>query len=328
MLVLSGVASAINYIQSLAGDPGVRLFISDCDPYCPGLYVPGVIPVPLPPARAGGAYRSALAEAIERHGIEALIPTSDYDVEAVIQWVEEGWRPPVKLFSPPFEAYGRLGDKGRLARHLSDKFPKNLPRSFGADSDPGSLPYPVVVKPSNMSGGKGVAICRTREDFLSARARLRQAYGQALLVQEYIPGGTYVLTMVYGHGGELVAAVGMRSRLTFFTWGGGGIAGEVVDEPGLAELAQAMVAESGGWRGPINLEFKRHESTERFMLMEANCRLNGYSYLTTMNGINLPRIVLETLLGWPTSQPAPPSEAERCNFLIGYRETPVDGFLA
>ena len=44
VLVLSGTASAINYIKSFAGDPDIRLHVTDADPYCPGLYAPSVTP--------------------------------------------------------------------------------------------------------------------------------------------------------------------------------------------------------------------------------------------------------------------------------------------
>jgi biotin carboxylase len=102
----------------------------------------------------------------------------------------------------------------------------------------------------------------------------------------------------------------------------------MVDEPELTNLAQALVAEAGGWHGPINLEFRRHQSTGHFYLMEANCRLNGYSYLTTMNGINLPRITLDALLGREVQAQILPPPENRRTFVIGYRETVVKDFLA
>lgn len=327
LLVLSGVASAINYIQSLAGASDIRLFVSDSDPYCPGLYVPGVTPVPLPRARADN-YREELAAALSRHAIDALIPTSDYDVEAVVRWQNDGWDPPVLMFRPPFAAYARLGYKDRLAAHLAARFPEAIPRSAAVARAAQELDFPFVLKPANLSGGKGVSICRGPGDFAAARERLLLRYGEPLLAQQYIPGATYVLTLVYGHDGQVAASVGMRSRLTFFTWGGGGMAGELADEPELDALARALVAEAGGWRGPINLEFRRHPDTGRFFLMEANCRLNGYSYLTTMNGINLPRITVDALCGRRVAPPSPPPPEERSNFCIGYRETPVEAFLA
>ena len=60
--------------------------------------------------------------------------------------------------------------------------------------------------------------------------------------------------------------------------------------------------------------------------MEANCRLNGYSYLTTMNGICLPRIVLALLTGEPLPDAAP-AEEWRKDFVLGYRETLVDRWV-
>ena len=55
VLVLSGTASAINFINSFAGDPEVRLHITDANPYCPGLYAAGIVAHQLPRARTPAA---------------------------------------------------------------------------------------------------------------------------------------------------------------------------------------------------------------------------------------------------------------------------------
>jgi predicted ATP-grasp superfamily ATP-dependent carboligase len=112
----------------------------------------------------------------------------------------------------------------------------------------------------------------------------------------------------------------MRSTRTFFTWGGGGCAGEMVDEPELLRLADDVVAACGGWRGAINFEWRRHPESGAFYLMEANCRLNGYSYLTTMNGVPFPRIVLALLTGRELPPISTPSE-RNTKFVLGFRET-------
>jgi biotin carboxylase len=184
----------------------------------------------------------------------------------------------------------------------------------------------VVVKPTGESGGKGVTIVRHRDDLAAAVARIRGLFGDQFVVQQFIPGRTYVETMVYDQGGGLAIAVGMRSHLTFFTWGGGGCAGEMVDEPELHRLSAEVVAACGGWRGPINFEWRRHAETGAFYLMEANCRLNGYSYLTTMNGVELPRIVLALLTGEALPVVSAPAERRR-NFILGFRETAVDNWV-
>lgn len=123
------------------------------------------------------------------------------------------------------------------------------------------------------------------------------------------------------HDRGVVAAVGMRSTRTFFTWGGGGSAGELVDEPELLRLSERVLDVCGGWSGPINLEWRRRPDTGAFYLMEVNCRLNGYGYLATMNGIDLPKITLATLLG--TDVPQAVLKKPFRNFVLGYRETAV-----
>lgn len=325
LLVLSANASAINYVQSLGADPAVDLHVTDSDRFSPGLYGSGITAHSLPAARETARYRAALDRIIAENQIEALIPTSDYDVEGVVAYLHDGWQPPVTLFRPTFESFENLNDTSKLAGILDRTLPHLRPLTLSGDEDLHGLSLPVVLKPLNLSGGKGVEIVASREDLAAAIRRMETQYGRNFVAQEFIPGRTYVSTLVYDHQGAMVTAVAMRSTMTFFTWGGGGIAGEMVDEPGLTAIAQQVVEACGGWRGPINLEWRRHPDNARFYLMEANCRLNGYSYLTTMNGINLPKIALATLLGKPvpTFVPAKPSR----NFVIGYREMPVESWV-
>ncbi|MBF0613511.1 MAG: hypothetical protein HQL55_20555 [Magnetococcales bacterium] len=92
------------------------------------------------------------------------------------------------------------------------------------------------------------------------------------------------------------------------------------DDQGLLTLAREIIYRAGGWRGPINLEFRRQTGSGRYYLMEGNCRLNGYSYLTTMNNVPLPRLVVDLLTGAPTPSIVLPPPAERVPFVLGFRE--------
>jgi len=326
VMVLSGTASAINYIKSYAGDPDIRLHITDANPYCPGLYAPGVTPHLLPRARDTASYRAALDRLLAEHPIDVLIPTSDYDVEGVVHYLKDGWAPKVAMFRPPFEAFRVLSHKGRLMAHLAERLPSVVPRTWTNVETAQDLAFPVVVKPTGESGGKGVTIVRHSDELAASVARIRARYADQFVLQQFIPGRTYVATMVYDQERRLTIGVAMRSHLTFFTWGGGGCAGEMVDEPELVRLTAEVVKTSGGWCGPINFEWRRHAETGAYYLMEANCRLNGYSYLTTMNGVCLPRAVLALLTGEPLPAVTAPAERRR-NFVLGFRETVVDRWV-
>jgi predicted ATP-grasp superfamily ATP-dependent carboligase len=323
VLVLSGTAAAINYINSLAKDAAIRLHVTDSNRYCPGLYAPGVISHWVPRARDTERYRAALDRIIADEAIEVLIPTSDYDVEGVTQYQHDGWSPKLAMFRPPFEAFNLLSHKQRLMTRLSTTLPDVVPVTVRDELEAAALTMPVVVKPIGESGGKGVSIVSNRNDLPAAVRRIRGLFEDRFVIQQFIPGRTYVATLVYDTAGELVIGVGMRSTRTFFTWGGGGCAGEMVDEPEMVRLSDAVVQACGGWCGPINFEWRRHSETGGWYLMEANCRLNGYSYLTTMNGVCLPRIVLALLTGERLPAVSKPAERTR-NFTIGFRETVID----
>jgi predicted ATP-grasp superfamily ATP-dependent carboligase len=319
VLILSAAASAINCIKSLTRDAALRVFVTDSSRHACGLYLDGVTPLVIPRARDLDGYRAALDDIIRRHAIDVMLPTSDRDVEGVLSLLQAGWRPGTKLFHPPSPAFRILGYKNRLMEHLAgSEIP--IPRSYAYGDDHG---FPVVVKPVSEGGTKGVTIAGDRLQLESAVTQLRQTYGNDFVIQEYIPGGTgsiHMVTMLYDHSGELVSAVVMRSSLTFMTWGGGGNAGAIVDEPEPVRLAQSAVKLAGGWHGPVCLEFKQHAGNRRFYLMEANCRLNGYSYLTTMNGIDFPRAIVDLLVYERTERlPRSPQSGEK-NFILGFRE--------
>ncbi|MEW6470018.1 MAG: ATP-grasp domain-containing protein [Bacteroidota bacterium] len=319
VLILSATASAINYKNSLAGDSRYRLFMTDVSPYAAGFYDERIIPLLIPRARDNENYRKALETIIEQYKIDILIPTSDHDMEGVAFLLKQGWNPPVSMFRFDPEKFSLYTHKSKLARALEVSGFDSI-RSF-SESD--SIEFPVVVKPSREGGSKGVWIVDNQSDYEQKISLIRKQYGKDLVIQEYIPGGTgsiYVVLLLYGQDKRLYGEVVTQSSLTYMTWGGGGNAGNIVENPDLLDHAKKILGRLGGWQGPINMEFKRHAGNGRYYLMEINCRLNGYSYLNSMNGLNFPKAALELLEKGTTSFITSRSLKERKNFVIGYRE--------
>ena len=327
VLVLSATASAINYQKALAGRPDINLFLSDASPYAAGLYGPGVTPVLLPRARDLDRYRAALERVLAQHQIDLLIPTSDHDMEGTMELRQRGWNPAARMFQPNYEVYRTLTHKARLMDALQTRG-LEVPRTY---AHPDEARFPAVVKPAREGGSKGVWIVHNRQELNDRLALVSNSYQGEVVLQEFIPGTTgsiYVALLLYGQDGRVYGEVGSHSHLTFMTWGGGGNAGVVVREPELLKQAKAIIAALGGWAGPVNLEFKRHQNNGRFYLMEVNCRLNGYSYLTTMNGLNFPSAVVDLLKdGYTTYISLPPNQPPR-NFVVGFRELPVKEWCA
>lgn len=327
LLVLSATASGINYRNSLAGRADVELYMTDASRFAAGLYAPHVRPLLVPRASQLESYRAALDRIIGEHQIDALVPTSDADVDGVMELLHRGWDPPVRMFRPDYETFRVMQNKSRLMEALKGRG-FDIPETYAAAD---AVRFPAVVKPVALGGSKGVWIVQDARELEDRVNAVRSLYRTDVLIQEYIPGGIgsiHVALLLYDDAGELRGEMGAHSHLTFMTWGGGGNAGIVVDQPELLERARAIVESLGGWRGPINLEFKRDERTGSFRLMEVNCRLNGYSYLGTMNGLNFPSAVVDLLQTGSTQFLTMDWKQPPRNFLIAFREKPVKGWLA
>jgi hypothetical protein len=325
-LVLSATASAINFKNSLRADPKVRLFLTDRSKFASGLYGEGVVPFVIPPARDLDRYQAALDRIIAEHSIAAMVPSSDHDMEGVMELLRRGWNPPVKMFRPDYDVYRTLSHKGRLINYLR-RIGFNVPRVYNHIDE---VKYPVVIKPSREGGSKGVWIATSERELIAYRAAVERLYGSEIVIQQFIPGGPgtiYIALLLYGQDGNLYGEVASHSHLTFMTWGGGGNAGIVVYEPKLLEEAKRIVEAAGGWKGPINLEFKKHSETGHFYLMEANCRLNGYSYLTTMNGLNFPRAIVDLLFYGTTDFLSLHPSQKLLNFIMSFREKTIDTWI-
>jgi predicted ATP-grasp superfamily ATP-dependent carboligase len=322
VLVLSATASSINVLLSLKDIPSLKLFVTDADPYAAGLYYTFITPFVVPRAHDLEEYHKALEHILTEYKIDILLPSSDHDMEGVMELINRGWRPNVKMFRPDYKIYRTLSDKLALNLELSKKG-FLVPKIFSGDV---SLQFPVVVKPTREGGGKGVYIVNNDRELSLKLAEIRARFGDSYVIQEYIPGGVgsiYMAVLVYDQGGKIHGESVTQSHHTFYTWGAGGTAGTIVHEPGVAELAQNMIASLGGWVGPINLEFKKHAKNRHFYLMEANCRLNGYSYLNTMNGLNFPKAMYELLVKGTTSPLSSTQVAQPMNFVYGLREKPI-----
>jgi carbamoylphosphate synthase large subunit len=101
----------------------------------------------------------------------------------------------------------------------------------------------------------------------------------------------------------------------------------MVFEPAMIDAAAAIVDACGGWRGPINFEFRRHAGNKRDYVMEANCRLNGYSYLSTMNGFDVPRAMVSLLTDREGALPTQNDVVCNRTFILGCREQLVEEWV-
>jgi len=115
-----------------------------------------------------------------------------------------------------------------------------------------------------------------------------------VLLQEYLPGEEYSVDIYVRGDGRVIAAV-PRARMKVDS--GIAIASRTVDIPEVIQSA-IRTAEIIGIRGIANVQVKR-AADGLFKLLEVNPRYPGTLPLTTAAGIDMPKLMVDELMGKP-----------------------------
>jgi carbamoyl-phosphate synthase large subunit len=166
--------------------------------------------------------------------------------------------------------------------------------------------HPVVFKLSRGTAARGLAIVRQGASIFDsvhqtsgppcmspdelAQSLVRMQWQQGMLC-EYLPGDEYSVDVLSWCGESLVSVVRQR----YASVGGLALQAEVVDDPEVRELAEAVVR-------VLNLSYTSNVQVRRNArgtpcLMEVNPRIPGTIGLTVEAGVNMPALALELALG-------------------------------
>ncbi len=215
-----------------------------------------------------------------------------------------------RLTTPDWEAVRSATDK-RVAYKAAAEVGVPVPRTWcpgGLEELPSlDVPLPAIVKPARSAALQSAARlkalpARTRDELAAAYQRAEQLVGgEALMVQELIPGGgaAQLSAALLCRGGEvLVAMTARRSRQYPVDFGLGSTFVEAVDVPELHPLAAALVRRLG-LSGMVEVEFKRDARDGRCKLLDVNVRAWGWHGLCRACGIDFPYLQYCETLGRP-----------------------------
>lgn len=133
-----------------------------------------------------------------RRGVDAVVAVDD---RGIVVAAEAGARLGFP-HSPP-DAVAATRDKAEMRRRLAAaEVPQ--PR-FGTTA--AEVGFPLVVKPTGLSGSQGVIRCDTPAELDAARARIAGFWDGPLIVEEYIPGVEVALEGLLRDGALEVLAV-------------------------------------------------------------------------------------------------------------------------
>ncbi|VEI13004.1 ATP-grasp domain-containing protein [Trueperella bialowiezensis] len=220
--------------------------------------------VAVPPARHKN-FISFINELVDTEGIDAVIPTVQEELPvfaAATMFV------PVLISEPNAVA---IADDKWLTYHALNRAGVSVPRS----TTPGALDTRtlgwlgdrVISKPRRSRGGRGVIVHE------NPRADELATLPEDSIIQEFAPGEEYAPNVFVSN--ERTECVVLRKTALAYGHHGNAVATEVVDEPGIAQLA-IDAARALNLRGPVDVDIRRRRDGTPVVL-EINARFGANS---------------------------------------------------
>lgn len=285
-------------LRSLDAVGRYRLVGVENDSLASGLYADAIEGRYCVPRGDAATYVERLLEIVEAARADVLWPCADLEVLRVTENRTMFEALGVTPLVSPVESVRAALDKPAMTAKLA-VIGVPVPATFSLDERVDEFPFPVIVRPRIMSGGKDVHFF---DDEVTLR-RFRDEIGEQasdFFVQEKLAvqtGHMHMAQAIFDREGHMVAFFMSRSIRTLYPWGGPGLGGVPVRTARLRELAHKVFEATGPWFGPINVEFLYVPARNDFYFVEINPRYWGYSYLATAAGINFPDISVRLALG-------------------------------
>lgn len=209
------------------------------------------------------------------------------------------FEPAIKLAAPSTKSVQLVTPKHCLAE-LARAHDLNIPETWRPESADAlrklapKLSFPVIVKPVDGAGGRGVSCVSTIEDAVADTEAL--GFENPPLVQECIAGEDYCVA-VLAKAGALNAIMAYKNISTFPREAGAGAVRETVDaEPFRAEAEKLAAATK--WDGVAQLDFRwSGDEADAPKLIEVNARFWAGIFHSVASGVDFPWLLYLQTIG-------------------------------
>ncbi len=307
----AGGPAGMGTIRSLLRIRDIRVVAADMNSLAPGLYWAHE-KIVLPSANDRG-FLLALLNACTRFKVDVLFPTVDEEI-AILAKNQQRLRGKVRFLIGNKDSIEACNDKLRTyiwlkkaeipvveTRQLSDE------ASLYDAAD--EIGFPVVLKPRASRGGRGLYICRNRQQLLAAFNKLKaclpfsDAYvgvkeATDIILQEFLPGTEYDTIVQLGRDWKPLACVPMRAD----TWNVQEHRRKIVTER-VQEVEDLSIRTVQCLRlsSPVDVELAK-DKDNLYKILDVNPRVGGDVDLSTAAGCNIPHMYVRLAMGQKTKQ--------------------------
>jgi len=209
------------------------------------------------------------------------------------------FEPAIKLAAPPISCIEMVTPKDRLAA-LAARRRIAAPKTFQPASldalrkQAPQLEYPLIVKPVDGAGGRGVSCAHTPTALLEQAMAL--GFDPPPLVQDCVEGEDYCVPLL-ARAGKVKAIMAYRNVTTFPREAGAGAVRETVDAEPFRHTAEKLVAATE-WDGIAQLDFRWSGGPQDApQLIEVNARFWAGIFHSIESGVDFPWLLYRQTVG-------------------------------
>ncbi|UJS20475.1 MAG: ATP-grasp domain-containing protein [Candidatus Brocadia sp.] len=176
--------------------------------------------------------------------------------------------------------------------------------------------YPILIKPRNSSGSRGIVFVKEREELLTSYLKVHKEYPFPI-IQEYIPDGgeVYGVGLLLNFQSEIRASFVYKRLRSHPVRGGPSTLRESVKREDIREIAGSFM-KSLRWTGVAHVEFKIDPRDRKPKLLEVNPRFWGSLQLAIESGVDFPFLLYKMAMEGDIEPVMDYNVGVRCRWLI------------
>ena len=251
------------------------------------------------PVKSPVEFVNSIQNYLKRKKIDVLMPINSKET-LIISKNKDKFTPYTKVPFEDFDKMMRLNDKNetmKIASELDIRIPKtfNLKNITELQEISTTIEYPVVIKLRSATSSVGLSYAHCAEELIlkykGTIKKFNLIPSNYPILQEYIPGAGYGVSMLYNQGD--IRAMFTHKRLREYPITGGPSSYRIsVRHPEMEHMAKRLL-DHVGWHGVAMVEFKLDERNNKPVLLEVNPRFWGSVYQAIAAGVDFPYLLYE-----------------------------------
>lgn len=246
-------------------------------------------------------YLRHIKESVSKYGIDVLIPMSD-DSACIISKYKTELSNICNFLMPKWEIFQKAYNKNLLmglCKEYGFPHPKSIDLSKVdykniTDND---INFPALIKPNYTSGGRGMTLVCSVQDFIFKYPNIYEQYGECHL-QEFIkPGGKQIKVQIFidPKTRKYYSSVIYKQRY-YPENGGSSCCNVTIKNDELVKLCHSIL-EIIGWEGFADFDLIEDPKDGIFKIMEINPRIPACIKSAIKSGIDYASLIVDASLG-------------------------------